>query len=250
MILATKLVLLGVYLASVYWLSWLGMKKATTASGFAIGNRDMGPVFVGIVMAASIASTATFVINPGFVYTHGLSALLHYGVAAQAGVAFGLLAVCKGFRKLGDAHGCLTIPDWIRARYGSPRLASAFAWLNLLSIAFVVLILVGCAMLLAALLDISYVVALVAVLVVVFSYVLLGGAYAHAYTNVVQCSMMGVVAVALFVSGLHHFDGGFMATLRSVSPSWAAPVNPDSDLYGSVFAVFVSAFVVTFALML
>jgi SSS family solute:Na+ symporter/sodium/pantothenate symporter len=249
-ILATKLVLIGLYLASVYWLSWLGMKKATTASGFAIGNRDMGPIFVGIVMAASIASTATFVINPGFVYTHGLSALLHYGVAAQAGVAFGLLAVCKGFRKLGEAHGCLTIPDWIRVRYGSPRLASAFAWLNLLSIAFVVLILVGCAMLLAALLDISYLVALVAVLGVVFSYVLLGGAYAHAYTNVVQCGMMVAVAVALFVSGLHHFDGGFLHALRSVSPSWAAPVNPDSDLYGSVFAVFVSAFVVTFALML
>jgi SSS family solute:Na+ symporter/sodium/pantothenate symporter len=249
-ILATKLMLLGVYLAAVYWLSWIGMKKATTASGFAIGNRDMGPVFVGIVMAASIASTATFVINPGFVYTHGLSALLHYGVAAQAGVAFGLLAVCTGFRRLGEAHGCLTIPDWIRVRYGSPRLATAFAWLNLLSIAFVVLILVGCAMLLAALLDISYLLSLSAVLVIVFSYVLLGGAYAHAYTNIVQCGMMIVVAIALFASGLHHFDGGFADALRSVSPSWAAPVNPDSDLYGSVFAVFVSAFVVTFALML
>lgn len=250
MILATKLGLLGLYLVSVYWLSWIGMKKATTATGFAIGNRDMGPVFVGIVMAASIASTATFVINPGFVYTHGLSALLHYGVAAQAGVAFGLLAVCKGFRKLGEAHGVLTIPDWIRVRYGSQRLASAFAWLNLLSIAFVVLILVGCAMLLAALLGMSYLAALVTVLVVVFSYVVLGGAYAHAYTNIVQCGMMVIVAIALFASGLHHFDGGFVAALHKVSPSWAAPVNPDSDLYGSVFAVFVSAFVVTFALML
>ncbi len=250
MILATKLGLLGLYLVSVYWLSWIGMKKATTATGFAIGNRDMGPVFVGIVMAASIASTATFVINPGFVYTHGLSALLHYGVAAQAGVAFGLLAVCKGFRKLGEAHGVLTIPDWIRVRYGSPRLATAFAWLNLLSIAFVVLILVGCAMLLSALLGLPYLAALVAVLVVVFSYVVLGGAYAHAYTNIVQCGMMVIVAIALFASGLHYFDGGFVAALQKVSPSWAAPVNPDSDLYGSVFAVFVSAFVVTFALML
>ena len=37
-------------------------------------------------------------------------------------------------------------------------------------------------------------------------YVLLGGAYAHAYTNIVQCGMMVVVAIALFVSGLHHFD--------------------------------------------
>ena len=94
-------------------------------------------------MASSIASTATFVINPGFVYTHGLSGFLHYAVAAQAGVAFGLVAVTKGFRRVGVRDGCLTIPDWIRARYGSERLALFFALINLLSITFVVLIMVG-----------------------------------------------------------------------------------------------------------
>ncbi len=250
MILAVKLGVLAVYLAAVYWLSWLGMRKTTSLVGFAIGNRDMGPVLVGVVMASSIASTATFVINPGFVYNHGLSALLHYGVAAQAGVACGLLAVCKGFRRVGDTHGCLTVPDWIRARYGSETLARAFAVLNLLSIAFVVLIMVGCALLVVALFGVSYELALAGTLVVVFSYVLLGGTYAHAYTNVVQAAMMAVVAVMLFASGAHHLGNGVVDAFAQVSTSFASVLNPESNLYGTVFSVFVSAFVVTFALML
>src|SRR5262249_52313295 len=163
-------------------------------------------VLVGVVMASSIASTATFVINPGFVYTHGLSALLHYGVAAQAGVAFGLFAVSKGFRRVGGAHRSLTLPDWIRAPLRRPALALFFALVNLLSVSFVVLIMVGCAILVQQLCGLSYLWSLVAVLVVVFSYVLMGGTYAHAYTNAVQGVMMAAVALLLFASGLHLLD--------------------------------------------
>jgi sodium/pantothenate symporter len=246
----TKYGLLAVYLGIVYWLSWIGMRKTTTLAGFSVGNKDMGPVLVGVVMASSIASTATFVINPGFVYTHGLSALLHYGVAAQAGVAFGLIAVSKGFRRVGEAHGSLTIPDWIRARFGSPALALFFALINLLSVSFVVLIMVGCAILVQQLCGLSYVGSLVAVLVVVFSYVLMGGTYAHAYTNAVQGVMMAAVAVLLFASGLHLVDADLWSSMQAISPDWASAINPTSDLYGSVFSVFVSAFVVTFALMM
>jgi sodium/pantothenate symporter len=242
--------LLALYLGVVYWLSYIGMRKTTTLAGFSVGNKDMGPLLVGVVMASSIASTATFVINPGFVYTHGLSALLHYGVAAQAGVAVGLFAVSKGFRRVGDAHGSLTIPDWIRARFGSPALALFFALINLLSVSFVVLIMVGCAILVQQLCGLTYLASLVAVLVVVFSYVLMGGTYAHAYTNAVQGMMMAAVAVLLFASGLHLLDGGLLAAMRGVSADWAAPINPSSNLYHSAFSVFVSAFVITFALMM
>ncbi|MCX4244967.1 sodium:solute symporter family transporter [Paraliomyxa miuraensis] len=246
----TKYGLLGLYLGVVYWLSWVGMRKTTTLAGFSVGNKDMSPGLVGVVMASSIASTATFVINPGFVYTHGLSALLHYGVAAQAGVAFGLVVVCKGFLRVGEKHACLTIPDWIRARFGSPALALFFALINLLSVTFVVLIMVGCAILVQQLCGLSYVWSLVAVLVVVFSYVLMGGTYAHAYTNAVQGVLMAAVALMLFSSGASHFEGGLLPALRSVSESYAGAINPQSSLYYSVFSVFISAFVVTFALMM
>lgn len=244
-------VLLVAYLGLLAWLGIAGMKKTTSLSSFAVGNRDMNPILVGVAMASSIASTATFVINPGFVYTDGLSAFLHYGVAAQAGVIVGLIAVSKGFRRFGDEIGALTIPDWVRQRYGSERLGLFFAVINLLSIAFIVLILFGCALLLSQLTGLGHVPALIAVVVVVFGYVLLGGTYAHAYTNAAQAFLMMVVAVALFFTGWEHLaDGDFFGRLEAVSPGYGAIANPDSVLYGDLFAVFASGFTVTFALML
>ncbi len=244
-------VLLVAYLGLLAWLGIAGMRKTTSLSSFAIGNRDMKPALVGVAMASSIASTATFVINPGFVYTDGLSAFLHYGVAAQAGVIVGLIAVSRGFRRFGDEIGALTIPDWIRQRYGSPSLGLYFAIINLLSIAFIVLILFGCALLLSELTGMSHVPSLIAVVVVVFGYVLLGGTYAHAYTNAAQACLMMIVAVALFVSGWHHLaDGAFFSRLANVAPEYGAPTNSASVLYGDLFSVFVSGFTVTFALML
>lgn len=244
-------VLLGAYLVVLAWLGVLGMRRTKSLAGFAIGNRDMSPTLVGVAMASSIASTATFVINPGFVYADGLSAFVHYAVAAQGGVIFGLIAVCKGFRRFGDSSGALTIPDWIRHRYGSRAFALAFALVNLLSIAFVVLIVFGCALLLTALTGLPHVPALVVVVLVVFGYVLMGGTYAHAYTNAAQSLMMIVVAVLLFATGWHFFaDGQFFARLAAIDPGYGAVVNPGSTLYDSHFAVFVSGFVVTFALML
>ena len=80
-----------VYLAGTSYLAWLGHKKTDGIESFAIGKGDMSPVVVGITLAASIASTATFVINPGFVYVHGVSALMHLGVAAGLGVIAGLV---------------------------------------------------------------------------------------------------------------------------------------------------------------
>lgn len=56
--------LIALYAALVYALSWVGMRRTGSAAGFAIGNKDMSPYLVGITLAASISSTATFVI-PG-----------------------------------------------------------------------------------------------------------------------------------------------------------------------------------------
>ena len=245
-----KYALILVYVALTYGLSLWGMRKASTLKGFSIGNRDMSAPLIGLTLAASIASTATFVINPGFVYTHGLSAYLHYGVAGFLGIAAALITLSKGFRSLERDEAVLTIPHWIRIRYGSRPLALFFACINLLSITFVVLILVGCAILCAGLFGIPQKLALMLVLLFVFSYVLLGGAYAHAYTNAFQGGLMVVISLIVFIGGLKYLDGGFLAKLTSVSANFAAPFNPESSLYHDAFSVLISSFLITFALMM
>lgn len=245
-----KYALTGLFVFITFYLSYLGMKKTKSLAGFSIGNKDMSPYLVGITMAASISSTATFVINPGFVYNHGLAAYIHYGIAASLGIMTAFIVLTKGFRNLGDQQGSLTIPDWIYHRYGSRGLSLFFAVINLLSITFVVLILVGCSILMSKLYGIDQKTALTVTLLFVFSYVLMGGTYAHAYTNSMQGIMMMLISSFLFIHGLKYFDGGFLPALESVSANYAAIFNPESNLYYSFFSVFASGFIITFALML
>lgn len=245
-----KYLLAGSYVVLVYWLSWVGMRRTKDIGGFSIGNKDMSPYIIGITLAASIASTATFVVNPGFVYVHGLSAYLHYGVAGSAGILCAFLVLSRGFLRIGEENKALTIPEWIYHRYSSRGFSLFFAFINLLSITFVVLILVGCSILMTGLFPVSQKAALIVVLLFVFSYVLMGGTYAHAYTNTLQGMMMLVVTTILFVNGIKYFEGGFFSALEAIGESYSAPFNSDSDLYFSFFSVFGSGFIVTFALML
>jgi len=245
-----KYICLAAYMLATLWLSLKGMRKTKNIRSFAIGNRDMNPYLIGITMAASVASTATFVINPGFVYVHGMSAFIHYAIAGGAGIVAALCLLTRRFRTLGDEAGAITVPDWIYRRYQSRSLSIFFALINLLSLAFVVLILVGCSLLVAQMFPIDQKLALVLIAVFVFSYVLLGGTYAHAYTNTLQGIMMLVISVFIFVAGWHHFNGSPMQSLQNVGENYANWVNPDSNLYFSFFSVFGSGFLVTFALML
>ncbi|MEP0200906.1 MAG: sodium:solute symporter family protein [Halioglobus sp.] len=245
-----KYLLVAVYALLIYWLSWLGMRRTRTVEGFSIGNKDMSPYIVGITLAASISSTATFVINPGFVYVHGLSAYLHYGVAGSLGILTAFLVLTRGFLRLGESSAALTIPQWIYYRYNHRGFSLFFAFINLLSITFVVLILVGCSLLVTGLFPIDQKTALVVVLVFVFSYVLMGGTYAHAYTNSLQGIMMMLVTAALFLQGWKHFHGDFFGALRTIGQDYASAYNAGSNLYFDFFSVFLSGFVVTFALML
>lgn len=245
-----KYLVTGSYIALVFYLSWVGMRRTRDIRGFSIGNKDMNPYVIGITLAASISSTATFVINPGFVYTHGVSAYLHYAIAAPLGILTAFLVLTRGFLRLGESSKAMTIPQWIYSRYSHRGLSLFFALINLLSITFVVLILVGCSLLVTGLFPVDQKTALVLVLLFVFSYVLMGGTYAHAYTNTLQGLMMLVITVVLFYQGLKYFGSDPMATLGAISEDYASAFNRSSNLYFSFFSVFLSGFVVTFALML
>jgi SSS family solute:Na+ symporter/sodium/pantothenate symporter len=245
-----SVVLVGLFALVTYGLSVIGMRKTTDLRSFAVGKGDMSPVLAGVTMAASIASTATFVINPGFVYKDGLSAWAHYGLGAMLGLICALVLLSAGFQKLGNEVGAVTMPAWIRARYGSKALGLFFAGITLFYISFVVLILGGSALIVGGMFGVSEHTALVALLLFCFGYVLMGGTYAHAYTNAAQGVLMMIIALVVFFSGAEHLGPGMGERMAAVSESWSSWLNPESDLYYSFFSVFVSSFLITFALML
>ena len=167
-------------------------------------------------------------------------------------MTLGLIVLSKGFRRYGDRSAALTLPHWLGARYDSPALRTFFAVLNLLlAVSFVVLIIKGSALVMVATLKLGYVSSVVLITVFVFTYILLGGTYAHAYTNFFQGVLMLAVAVLLVSSGLPLLTDGvstFADRLASVDPNLARPFNPASALYSNVWEVLVTPFIVGFGL--
>ena len=243
-------ILFILYLIVTSYLGYLGSKKTKDFSTFAIGDGNMSPIIVGITLAASTASAATFIVNPGFVYVHGLSAFMHLGVSVMAGIVFMLLIVSYRFRRIGKDNQAVTIPNWIGKRYQSKKFALYFAVINLLSFAFLVLLTGGISIVIQQLLGVSNVVALIITLVFVTSYVILGGTYAHVLTNMLQGSMMIAVSLLVIGSGIYLMmdQPEIWAEISTKDSSLLKWVNPDSNLYGDIFSIYISGFLIGVAL--
>jgi SSS family solute:Na+ symporter/sodium/pantothenate symporter len=207
----------------------------------------MHPLVVGITLAASVASAATFIINPGFVYVDGFSAWFHMVVGTGIGFVCMLYVLSFQFRRLGEQYQALTIPDWIGKRYGSRAFALYFSLLNLLSFAFIVLLVGGISIVMQPLLGVSNTTALIITLVFVTGYVFVGGTYAHVLTNLLQGTMMiGVTLLVLGLCATIAFSEPLplIERLRAVDPDLVAAVNRDGALFKDVFSIYVAGFVV------
>lgn len=239
-----------IYLVATSYLGYLGLKKTRDFSSFAIGDGNMSPLVVGITLAASTASAATFIVNPGFVYVHGLSAFMHLGISVFAGILCMLLFASYRFREIGANNKAVTIPSWLGKRYGSKNLAIYFSILNLFSFAFLVLLVGGISIVMQELLDINNMTALLITLIFVSLYVIVGGTYAHVFTNMLQGSLMIVVSVIIIGSGIILMldTPDFFGTISTADPNLTRWVNPDSNLYNSVYSINISGFLIGAAL--
>ena len=241
--------LLAIYGVVTAILAYRGYRRTRSMEGFALGNRDMSPVLVGLSLAVQLTSVATFIVNPGLVYAFGLPAILGMGASAGLGVIIGVIVLSKGFRRTGQQLSVLTLPGWFGSRFGSRGLQVGFAVLSLALVSFVVLILVAMAYVLMKMLGIPAWTALLGVIVFVFGYVLLGGSNTSLYTNSVQAVIMVLVALLLVGSGLPLLLGGegLLARLATLDANLVGLTNANSPYFRNLFEVFACNFVVGLA---
>lgn len=205
-----------IYAIATAGLALRSSQGTSDGASFAVGDGHMNPWMAGITLGACLASSATFVIFPGFVFAEGLPALIGFSLPLVLGIAVGLGAMAYRFQVVGAEVGALTVPHWLGARYEDETLRRGFAALNILNVAYLVLITVGCAYVmdealgmeslvhrLTGLEGLGYETSVVGIVAFVFAYTGLGGATAHAWTNSLQGLVMLVVAVLIFLSGAH-----------------------------------------------
>lgn len=232
--------LVASYVITILFLVVRGARRNRSVADYAVGNIAFSPVAVGLALAASTTSAATFIINPGLVAYFGLSAVFGLCLVLPAAMFLSLIVLTKGFRKYGESVKALTLSQWVGQRFESRALAVLFAVLSLLLVTFIVLILVGLTKVIAASLGLNETAVLAALVVFSFGYMMFGGANSMVYTNTVQGVIMLVVAVILLGSGYEHFAqglGGFVERLRAIDPSLAALYNTESPLFRDGFEV-------------
>ncbi len=244
-------ILVILYAAVILYLVIKGARQTKSLSDYAVGSLAFSPTMVGLSLAASMTSAATFIINPGFIALYGISGVIAYAIFLPLALYISLIVLTKSFRRHGQAVKALTMAQWIGTRYGSKRFAFFFAILSLLLITFIVLIAVGMTKVLAKALNADEIWILAGLVVFIFGYMMFGGANSMVYTNAIQAGIMIVVAILLLTSGYEHFSGGvhtLLDRLAAIDPALSTWNNPGSPLFRDAFEIIICSMVVGVAI--
>ncbi|MFZ1519492.1 MAG: sodium:solute symporter [Ignavibacteriaceae bacterium] len=244
-------ILVIAYSAVILFFVIRGALKIKNISDYAVGNVAFSPVAVGLALAASMTSAATFIINPGFIAFYGVSGAISYAFVMPAAAMVSLVLLTKGFRKHGNSVKALTMAQWMGTRYKSKAYSFFFAFLTLLLITFIVLICVGLTKVLSKTLNVSELSVLIGLVVFIFGYMMFGGANSMVYTNTVQAVIMIVVAFILLGSGYEHFSNGihgFLDKLSAIDPKLTQPTNNTSFLFRDYFEIIFTQIVIGVAI--
>lgn len=240
-------ILVTVYSGIILYFVIKGAGKTKNISDYALGSILFSPYAVGLALAASMTSAATFVINPGFIALYGFSAVISYAVVLPIAAVTSLVILTKRFRNHGTSVRALTMAQWMGTRYNSKSYALFFAFLSLLLITFIVLIAVGLTKVLSKTLDVNELYILIGIVVFIFGYMMFGGANSMVYTNTVQAVLMLVVAFILLGSGYDHFSAGvhgFIEKLSSIDPKLTGLTNTSSFMFRDFFEIVIAQIIV------
>lgn len=239
MVLATA-ILLAAFMGLTLFFVIRGALRTKNIDDYALGSIAFSPVAIGLALAASMTSAATFIINPGIIAYFGIPAIISYMVVLPIAALVSLVVLTKRFRKHGNMAKALTMAQWMGTRFKSPGMERYFAFLSLLLITFIVLICVGLTQVVSKSLDADPVYVLLGIVVFVFGYMMFGGANSMVYTNTIQALLMLVVAFILLGSGYEHFSNGvhgFLDELKNVNPKLVATRDASSPLFRDYFEI-------------
>ncbi len=244
-------ILIAFYALIILFFVIRGAVKTKSIGDYAVGSINFSPTVVGLSLAASMTSAATFIINPGFISLYGISGILAFVIVLPLGIFISLIVLTKSFRRHGHSVKALTMAQWIGKRYDSKGYALLFGVLSLLLITFIVLICVGMTKVLSQALNVQELYVLIGLVVFVFGYMMFGGANSMVYTNAIQAGMMLIVAFILLTSGYEHFSNGvnsFLDKLAVIDPNLVTATNPGSLLFRDYFEIIFCNFIVGIAI--
>lgn len=228
----------GVFMAIMVGVSMYAARKTKTMEDFAISGGTLGPYVLGLSLAATLFSAATFMGYPGYSYAWGLSNLWLY-LAIFIGAPLGFITIAKTAYKRNQEQQSLSLPDWLGDYYDSDILRVGTGLIMLFNLFYIAAQFSAGAQIFQNMLNLNYLTGLILIAVIVVAYVYVGGSYADVYTDAVQAIMMAATGIIVFLSGLYFFgDWSISKTFQAITDNFKeqdmqllSVFNPDSNYY-------------------
>lgn len=237
---------LCVYTIGMLALGVIGQRRIKHSDDFATARGSYGPVFLAFAFAATTASGATFLGSPGLAYAWGLpSAWANF--LYPMGVYFGVLISMRLIATAGNRFGNRSIPEYLGDRYQSEGIRVLVSIFSLVLFFYLAGQLVSGLVMFETMLGLSPMWALIFTTIVLLVYVSMGGAHADILTDGIQGFMMVIIAIVvigLFVFGVGVDGGltGIIENLEEQDKNLVGPLNPDTALYHSWWAILACLF--------
>lgn len=223
----TSLILLALFFAIMTGIGLWGMNRTKTLGDFFLGGRTMGPWISAIAYGTSYFSAVLFI---GFAGKQGWLFGVHALWIALGNCLIGAmgawLVLAKRTRRMTQNLDTMTMPEFLQERYGAQHLkplAAAIIFFFLLP--YSASVFKGLGHLFEAVFHIPYDVALLLMIGFTGIYLVLGGYFAIAMTDLIQGAVMFIGAIAM-VLVIYSKGGGIVATLQQVSQNYTAHISP------------------------
>jgi SSS family solute:Na+ symporter len=214
---AALFITVGLYLAAIAGLAYLGYRRTTSDSDYLVAGRSIHPVIMAFSYGATFISTAGIVGFGGVAALYGMGLLWLIVFNLIVGILIAFVVFGKRTRRLAVKLDAQTFPELLGRHLESPAV-QGFAGLVIALVMplYTALVLVGGARFVETTLAIDFGTALAGFAVIVAAYVMVGGMKGVLYTDALQGGIM-VVTVLVMVC-LTYFDGGgITATHRALT---------------------------------
>jgi len=203
------ILVLGWVLLSLFVGVMAGIKRKFTLEGYLVSGRGLGLLFLYVLMAGEIYSAYAFMGTAGWAYSYGMPIMYGLGYGALA-YAFGYF-FSKYVWKAGKKFGCVTQADYFYARYNSKAVAALVALIGIIfNVPYIQLQLQGLGYIVhvGSLESISINAGIIIGMVVMMIYVYTSGLRGISWTNLLQATLMFLVAwVILLAIPFKQFGG-------------------------------------------
>ena len=201
----TMVVTTLIYLAITAGLGYLGYLHTASARDYLLAGGKVHPVIMAVSYGSTFISTAAIVGFGGAAAVFGMGLLWLTVLNIVIGIFIAFVVFGKRTRRLGHRLGAHTFPEFLGRRYDSKFLQVAAAALIFIGMPlYAGAVMLGGVSFLTVALGLSQNMALLAIVVIVGCYVMMGGMKGVMYTDAFQGAIM---AAGMFVLAYYAYRG-------------------------------------------